>query len=65
MWKFFLDVDATQIEINPLAGTPSGDVVVVDAKLNFDDNASFRQGDVFNLEDNSEKDVREVDAGNL
>jgi len=62
MWKLFLAVDATQIEINPLAETPTGEVVSVDAKLNFDDNAQFRQKDIFSMEDVSEKDPREVDA---
>lgn len=43
MYKFFLDVDATQIEINPFGETPQGQVLCFDAKINFDDNAAFRQ----------------------
>lgn len=62
LWKLFLNVDATQIEINPLVETDDGQVISVDAKLNFDDNAKFRQSKVFSLEDNSEDDPREVEA---
>lgn len=43
MYHFFLDVDATQVEINPFGETPQGDVVCFDAKISFDDNAEFRQ----------------------
>lgn len=43
IWKLFLKVDATQIEINPLAETADKQVISVDAKFNFDDNAAFRQ----------------------
>ena len=39
----FIATDATLIEVNPLAETPDGKVVVADAKINFDDNAAFRQ----------------------
>lgn len=42
IWNMFLAVDATQIEINPLIETPQGQVVAVDAKIQFDDNAEFR-----------------------
>lgn len=42
IWNMFLGVDATQIEINPLIETPQGQVVAVDAKIQFDDNAEFR-----------------------
>ncbi|MPC25290.1 Succinyl-CoA ligase [GDP-forming] subunit beta, mitochondrial [Portunus trituberculatus] len=62
IWNMFLGVDATQIEINPLIETPQGHVVAVDAKIQFDDNAEFRQKDIFGLEDFSESDPREVDA---
>lgn len=62
LWEMFLKVDATQLEINPLAETDDGKVIAVDAKVNFDDNASFRQKSVFGLEDHSESDPREVEA---
>ncbi|CAG0917365.1 unnamed protein product [Notodromas monacha] len=62
LWNLFTAVDATQVEINPLAETKDGRVVAVDAKINFDDNAEFRQREIFSLEDAEEKDPREVQA---
>ncbi|KAG7210746.1 hypothetical protein KM043_012243 [Ampulex compressa] len=62
LWKLFVDIDALQVEINPLVQTADKQVVAVDAKIAFDDNAQFRQQDLFALEDVSEKDPREVDA---
>ncbi|KRT79897.1 hypothetical protein AMK59_8173, partial [Oryctes borbonicus] len=62
LWEMFLKVDATQLEINPLAETDDGKVISVDAKVNFDDNAAYRQKDVFALEDHAESDPREVEA---
>lgn len=62
LWKLFVDIDALQVEINPLVETKDGGVVAVDAKISFDDNAEFRQKEIFALEDTSEKDPREVDA---
>ncbi|XP_070523619.1 succinate--CoA ligase [GDP-forming] subunit beta, mitochondrial isoform X2 [Cardiocondyla obscurior] len=62
LWKLFVDIDALQVEINPLVETTDKQVVAVDAKIAFDDNAEFRQRDLFALEDTSEKDPREVDA---
>jgi len=64
LWKMFLAVDATQLEINPLIETPQGAVVAVDAKIQFDDNAKFRQKEIFADEDTTEEDPREVDASN-
>lgn len=62
LWNLFQKVDAVQIEINPLAETDDGQVISVDAKLNFDDNAKFRQQNIFAMDDNSESDPREVEA---
>ncbi|XP_035732498.1 succinate--CoA ligase [GDP-forming] subunit beta, mitochondrial-like [Vespa mandarinia] len=62
LWKLFVDIDALQIEINPLVLTKDKQVVAVDAKISFDDNAQFRQQELFALEDTNEKDPREVDA---
>ncbi|CAG9816417.1 unnamed protein product [Phaedon cochleariae] len=62
LWKLFVAVDAVQIEINPLVETDENEVVAVDAKLNFDDNAAYRQKDIFAMEDTSESDPREVEA---
>ncbi|KAL7288722.1 hypothetical protein TKK_0017447 [Trichogramma kaykai] len=65
LWKLFVDIDALQVEINPLVETKDGQIVAVDAKISFDDNAEFRQKDIFSLEDTNEKDPREVDASNF
>lgn len=62
LWKLFLKLDAVQIEINPLAETDNGQVISVDAKLDFDDNARFRHQDIFDMEDLSEIDPKEVEA---
>ena len=58
----FNSTDATQIEINPLVETSKGEVMCLDAKLNFDDNAAYRQKDIFSLRDFSQEDDREVKA---
>lgn len=62
LYAMFLDSDCTQVEINPLALTPSGDVVVCDAKVNFDDNAEFRNKEIFEKRDTTQEDSREVEA---
>lgn len=62
LYKMFLDVDCLQLEVNPLAETPQGMVYTADAKLGFDDNASYRQKAIFDMEDTTESDPREVDA---
>jgi succinyl-CoA synthetase beta subunit len=64
--RVFLDKDCSLAEINPLVVTPSGDVVVLDAKITFDDNALFRHPDVVQLRDESEEnpaDLRAAKAG--
>ncbi|URE26280.1 CoA-ligase [Musa troglodytarum] len=50
------------IKINPIAETSDNQLVAADAKLNFDDNAAFRQKEIFALRDPSQEDPREVDA---
>ncbi|KPP76392.1 Succinyl-CoA ligase-like [Scleropages formosus] len=62
LYDLFLKVDATQVEVNPLGETPEGRVVCFDAKINFDDNAEFRQKDVFAMEDMTESDPTEMEA---
>uniref|UniRef100_A0A4W3HFA1 Succinate--CoA ligase [GDP-forming] subunit beta, mitochondrial n=1 Tax=Callorhinchus milii TaxID=7868 RepID=A0A4W3HFA1_CALMI len=62
LYNLFLKVDATQVEINPFGETPDGQVVCFDAKINFDDNAQFRQRDVFSQDDTSESDLMETEA---
>lgn len=62
LYKIFKDKDATQIEINPLAETKDGHVLCMDAKFGFDDNAEFRQADVYALRDITQEDPAEVEA---
>ena len=61
--KVFLEKDATIAEVNPLAITKKGDVVVLDAKMDFDDNALFRHKDIEALRDLNEENPTEVRAG--
>lgn len=62
LYKCFRDKDATQIEINPLSETTEHEVLAMDAKLNFDDNASFRQEEVWKWRDLTQEDPQEVEA---
>uniref|UniRef100_A0A8C7ZI06 succinate--CoA ligase (GDP-forming) n=1 Tax=Oryzias sinensis TaxID=183150 RepID=A0A8C7ZI06_9TELE len=62
LYDLFLKVDATQVEVNPLGETPQGQVVCFDAKINFDDNAEFRQKAVFAMDDMTESDPTEMEA---
>lgn len=62
LYKLFTSKDATQVEINPMATATDGNVYCVDAKLNFDDNASYRQADIFDMRDVSMEDERDVKA---
>tara|TARA_R110002110_G_scaffold85816_4_gene223899 strand:+ start:241414 stop:242610 length:1197 start_codon:yes stop_codon:yes gene_type:complete len=62
MYKAFLELDASMVEINPLVVTGSGDVIALDAKMNFDDNALYRQADVEALRDEDEEDPMELEA---
>jgi succinyl-CoA synthetase beta subunit len=64
--KVFLDKDCSLAEINPLVVTPKGEVVVLDAKMTFDDNALFRHPDIEALRDEAEEnpaDLRAAKAG--
>ncbi|THV07580.1 succinyl-CoA synthetase beta chain, SSC-beta [Dendrothele bispora CBS 962.96] len=62
LYRIFKEKDATQIEINPMAETTDGKVLCMDAKFGFDDNAEFRQKDVFALRDISQEEPSEVEA---
>ncbi|MGB1395082.1 MAG: ADP-forming succinate--CoA ligase subunit beta [Candidatus Puniceispirillaceae bacterium] len=62
IYKAFLELDAAMIEINPLVVTGSGDLLALDAKMGFDDNALFRQKKILELRDLSEEDPSEVKA---
>ena len=56
------DRDCSIVEINPLVTTGDGDVLALDAKLNFDDNALFRHKDILELRDLEEEDPKEIQA---
>ena len=62
MYTAFTELDASIVEINPLVVTGSGDVIALDAKMNFDDNALFRHKDVQELRDEDEEDPTELEA---
>jgi len=59
LYRLFCTVDATQVEVNPFGVTPEGEVICFDAKINFDDNAAFRQKEIFARADKEEGDPRE------
>jgi len=62
LYRAFSATDAALLEINPLVVTGAGDLIALDAKMGFDDNALFRQKDVLALRDLSEEDPAEVRA---
>ena len=62
LYEAFVASDASLVEINPLIVTKTGDLVALDAKVNFDDNALFRHPDVKELRDLSEEDPLEIEA---
>ncbi|XP_076805000.1 succinate--CoA ligase [ADP-forming] subunit beta, mitochondrial-like [Clavelina lepadiformis] len=62
MYNLFVEKDATLIEINPMSEDSDGNVICMDAKFNFDDNASHRQKEVFELRDWTQEDDRDVEA---
>ncbi|HYD12686.1 MAG TPA: ADP-forming succinate--CoA ligase subunit beta [Allosphingosinicella sp.] len=62
LFEAFIGTDASQIEINPLAVTDKGELLVLDAKVGFDSNAEFRHPDLEALRDVTEEDPMEVEA---
>lgn len=62
LYKAFVELDASIVEINPLILTDKEEVLALDAKMNFDDNALFRHPDVAALRDESEEDEKEREA---
>jgi succinyl-CoA synthetase beta subunit len=62
LYDAFLATDASLIEINPLVVTAAGDLIALDAKMNFDDNALYRHPDVKELRDLGEEDTLEIEA---
>ena len=62
LYAAFIDLDTSMVEINPLIVTGGGDLVALDAKMNFDDNALFRHPQVEELRDESEENAVELEA---
>ncbi len=62
LYKAYMDLDASLLEINPLVLTKDGNIVLLDAKVEIDDNASFRHKDIEELEDTTQIDKLEVEA---
>jgi len=62
LYKVFIDTDASLVEINPLVITSDGNLLALDGKMNFDDNALFRQPEILKLNEPSEDEKKEIDA---
>lgn len=62
LYNVFIEKDCSIVEINPLVTTGDGQVLALDAKLNFDDNALFRHKDIVELGDLEEEDPKEIEA---
>jgi succinyl-CoA synthetase beta subunit len=62
--RLYVDLDCTLVEVNPLVITGEGEMIALDAKVSFDDNALFRHKDLTELRDLSEENAAEVRAGN-
>ncbi|MGY8992604.1 MAG: succinate--CoA ligase subunit beta, partial [Rhodospirillales bacterium] len=62
MYKAFIGLDASLVEINPLVVTSAGNVVALDAKISFDDNALYRHKNIEALRDEDEEDPAELEA---
>ena len=62
LYTMFWETDAAMVEVNPLITTPTGDVLALDAKVSFDDNALFRHPEVVALRDLNEEDPKEIEA---
>ena len=61
-YRAMRDLDANMVEINPLVVTKEGNLLAVDAKMGFDENALFRHSNISELRDKSQEDVREMNA---
>jgi len=62
LFRLYVEKDVTLIEVNPLAETSNGEVMCMDAKISFDENALFRQNTIAGMEDVTQKDPREAEA---
>jgi succinyl-CoA synthetase beta subunit len=62
LFAMYWDTDAAMVEVNPLITTPTGEVLALDAKVSFDDNALFRHPEIVALRDLNEEDPKEIEA---
>jgi len=62
LYAMYWETDAAMVEVNPLISTPAGDVLALDAKVAFDDNALFRHPEIVALRDLNEEDPKEIEA---
>ena len=62
IYKMFIETDANMVEINPLILTQDNNIICLDAKINFDDNALFRHPEILELRDLNEEDPTEIEA---
>ena len=62
LYTCFWETDAAMVEVNPLITTPAGEVLALDAKVSFDDNALFRHPEITALRDLNEEDPKEIEA---
>ena len=62
LYRTFIAYDCSMVEVNPLVVTNKGEVLALDAKFNFDDNALYRHPDIAAMRDRAEEDPREVEA---
>jgi succinyl-CoA synthetase beta subunit len=62
LYRMYWETDAAMVEINPLVTTPTGEVLALDAKVSFDDNALFRHPEIVALRDLNEEDLKEIEA---
>ena len=62
IYKLFIDLDSSMVEINPLILTKESQIICLDAKINFDDNALFKHPEISKLRDFDEEDPTEIEA---
>jgi len=62
LYTMYWETDAAMVEVNPLITTPEGEVLALDAKVSFDDNALYRHPDIVALRDLNEEDPKEIEA---
>jgi len=65
LYKLFIECDCSMVEINPLVVTGKGELLALDAKFGFDDNALYRQPEILAMRDKTEEDPREVAASDF